>query len=331
QLSEIQRQLFYCVIELCSDKGSRYVALYPPRQLSRVSMDIADSTEIRGVVRGKHAEVGIVPRPVEQRLQRLYVQRGALVMKDDTGYLFGSTRADWSAPIAEEWPLRPRQNGKVVPETECRLRFTQTSGYEAKLTIFMPLVPKEVELKQAIDTLSENKKRILEKRRVIDNLRMNANSLALEEASKLDGPVGELGKLCDWPELLFPREADYPDPEKGKRKSGKSPFENAVESYYLKLDELIGISGGKNTNSVSELTIRMIEKDLATTRKERDAISAPRLKILGDFQAATRAARVEIYRVVPREPREPNETPRLIRVPTVVTSPVNKPGVTAGM
>jgi hypothetical protein len=323
ELSEIQRQLFYCVIEIQSEKGSRYVALHPPSKLGRVSMNSSDPPDIYGVVRGRSNARGIAPRPLEHRLQRLYILRGALIMKDDTGYLFGSERGDWSAPAVEEWPLRPRQSGKSAPETECRVRFTQTTGSEAKLAIFMPPLPKEVELKQSIDTLSENRRRILEKRRVINLLRANPDNLAFEGASKLNGPVGELAKLCDFPELVYPRESDYPDPERGKRKSGKSPFDEAVEKYYLKLDELIGNKGINITNSMCDKKIKLIDKEIVIQKNSRDAFSTPRLATLEDFQAATLAARLELYRVVPREPREPNETPRLIRVPTVVTpSPI---------
>ena len=326
ELNEIQRQLFFCVLEIQSDAGSRYLALHPPRAAKPVSMDTKKESEKEnakvpiGLVQGKPGQPGLAPRPAEQRLEKLYIAGGALAMKDKSVYLFGAEKGDWSGSDAEDWALRPRSGSETpaVAATECRIRFKQTTGSEAKLTIWMPTLPKEDELSREIDTLNKTKKRIIEKRAELIEIRKKVKPLDTQEGSKYDNPVAELAKLCDVPEFSFPRESQYPDPEKNKRKEGKSPYEKAVDNFKVQLDELIGKPGGGKREDVCDKKVKAIELETEKKIKERDTLRAPRSKTLEEFQSEALAARIELFRVVPRETGGDQATPRLIRVPTVV-------------
>lgn len=105
ELVEIQRQLFFCVLELQSETGSRYVALHPPRDAEKIPMSSSD--DLCGLIQGKNNQPSMAPRPLDQRLQRLWITGGMLRMKDKRVYVFGEPFGTWLGAESVEWELRP--------------------------------------------------------------------------------------------------------------------------------------------------------------------------------------------------------------------------------
>jgi hypothetical protein len=328
ELGNIQRQLFFCVLEIKSDTAeSRYLSLYPPRTNNRVSMDIEmkSNADTYGIIMGKSDSSGIAPRPEEQRLQKLSIAGGALKMKDGRVYYFGESKGIWSGRETNEWPLVPRQTEPPVPPTECHIRFSYTTGSDAKLLIDIPKLPEEDTLEAQISSLGKAKSHITEKRVKIHSLYNGRNQLAPSEGIKLDPHVVELTDLCDVTAFLFPKESEHPDPDRGKRREGKSPYEVAIDGYYDKLAELVGkldktVKSSK-IQSTCEIKLKKIDDERRMLTDKLQALRKPRLETLETFKKEASYSRVEIYRVVARESDDRNVLPRLIRIPTVVNPP----------
>lgn len=314
ELGEIQRQLFFCVLEIKSAGVSRYVALHPPSAARDISMLKDDKSS--GLIQRKGWDGSLANLPEEQRLQRLHVARGGLWTINGQLYSFGAEKSDWLGAEEDERSLRPKT--MEIPETECRIKYTQRLGSDARLTIVMPQLERDAELTKEINNIEQIRDRIVALRRTILAARNNVGLLDSNPGQKLDQPVADLAKLCDYEEFLFPKRTDYPEPRNGKPKDGKTDYEVAIEAYYAKLEELAGKPGNAPRKDACDAKLKDLEMQLNARKKERDAIRGPRQKILEQFQANAAKVRVELYRVVPREPQEPQEPPRLIRVPTVV-------------
>jgi hypothetical protein len=184
----------------------------------------------------------------------------------------------------------------------------------------MPHLERDAELTKEIDNIDQTRDRIVALRRTIFTARNNVGLLDFNPGQKLDQPVADLAKLCDYEEFRFPKRTDFPEPRNGKPKDGKTDYEVAIEAYYAKLEGLVGKPGNAPRKDACDVKSKDLDMQLNARKKERDAIRGPRQKILEQFQANAAKVRVELYRVVPREPQEPQEPPRLIRVPTVVHS-----------
>jgi hypothetical protein len=313
ELGEIQRQLFFCVLEIDSEAGSRYLALRPASECRDIPM-VKDDTHC-GLIQRKGWEGSLAKLPEEQRLQKLHIARGVLIMQEHR-YLFGAERGDWLGAKQEEWPLRPKD--AKTPITECRIKYTHEHGSGAKLSLFIPTLEKEKDLEKEIESLTNTKKKIEEFRGVLFRARKNVGLLDSSQSQKFDSPVNELTKLCDQPDLLFPKRANYPEPANKKREAGKSDYDLAVEKYYSELEKLIGKSGNGKRDDACHVQVTRIDADVVNKRRQLGDIRKPRQETLDAFWNVAVSAVIEVFRVVETEPTNTGEALRQIRIPTVV-------------
>ncbi|MFO0905765.1 MAG: protein kinase [Pirellulales bacterium] len=296
-LFEIQRQLFFCIVEFSDTTGRKhFVSLMPPAESAAVPVDW-ESIKNGNLTSSTGLDDRILRPEAGGDLQRLFVARATLKWIDDSTVSVGG-RSWREAPEHEEWPLKYDGIDGLAEGTKLGVRWA-VDAKRSSLCVYTPKYSSPM-LDQEISDLKARSQTIWDARRQLRNAKIEENEA--KRMKQLLTSIERLAKVLDLPVKKFP---DRPNPAGAadKRREVEAAFSKEVAEF----DKWVEFLGGKADDLKAEIDAKIAD----AIRRKADAMQR-HANAEKTLKERAKSIEAELFRVVT------TKDGRRIRVPVMV-------------